>query len=173
MTSEITFKMFDRCKSFDKRNKEYKDVMLLIKKFWCELARIDQFKLLQVTENFEKDYYKFIKMLFKVNYGLLTVAYKDNIPIGFALGYVWNKPCDLVSLQKETIRAELYDLFVDEPYRNQDVGSTLARITERYYKNLGCTHFVVGLLESNYGAYRLYKRLGFKDNVLELMKELK
>lgn len=169
MTSEIKIKKFTK---FDKRYKDYNDILFLIKGFWDELKELDKFKLMQVTEEFDKDYDKFIKLLMKKNYGLLVVAYKDKIPIGFALGYVWNKPNDLVSLQKETIRAELFDLFVYEPYRNDGVGYTMVQTMERYYKDLGCTHFVVGLLENNRGAYRLYKRLGFKDNILELMKEL-
>ena len=172
MTSEITFKKFNQLKTFDKRNKEYKDVIGMLKMFWRELEAIEPFKLFQITEDFEKDYYEFIKMLLKINYGMLIVAYKDDIPVGFALGYVWNRPINLVSLQRETIRAELYDLFVVPLYRSQGIGSKMVQIMEDYYKKIGCSHFIVGLLESNCGAYKLYKRLGFKDNVLELMKEL-
>ncbi len=159
--------------NFERNNKYYNELIYLLKDFWDTLSKIDKFKILQVTDEFEVDYYQFIKMLMEYNNGVLVLALDNNNPIGFALGYIWNKPQNLVSLQKDTIRAELYDLYVKEDYRNKGIGTTLIRWFENYYKDFGCSHFVIAVLSSNKNAHKLYKTAGYKDNVIEMMKEIK
>ena len=157
--------------NLDYKDKYYDQVINLLKDFWHTISKIDNFKLMQVTDKFEDEYYEYIKSLFTYDNGVLILALDNNNPIGFALGYIWNKPIMLTDLEKPTQRAELYDLYVKQDYRNKGIGTTLIRWLERYYKDLGCDYLVVGLLSNN-KAYNLYKRVGFKDHIIEMMKEI-
>ena len=165
----IYYKRFNR---FDKRNREYKQFVNLLKDFWYSLCKIDEFHLMQVTDTFENEYYEYMKLIMKKNYGTLVLAYDNGTPIGFALSYVWGVPNYLQTIEKKTTRAELYDLFVEESYRRRGIGKDMIDFVSDYYKSLGCTHLVIGLLANNINAYNLYKKVGFKDHNLELMKEL-
>ncbi|MEM7799135.1 MAG: GNAT family N-acetyltransferase [Chloroflexota bacterium] len=66
-------------------------------------------------------------------------------------------------LFKTPAYAEIADLFVVPPYRNQGIGRSLIRYLEEIAHQAGWRPIELTVLEDNRDALRLYKRLGFVE----------
>ncbi len=64
------------------------------------------------------------------------------------------------------------DLFVREPHRGQGIGRSLIAEAERRAIERGMPRIVLGVVHGNHAAERSYRRQGFRDYVLEMVKDL-
>jgi ribosomal protein S18 acetylase RimI-like enzyme len=64
------------------------------------------------------------------------------------------------------------ELVVSAAYRGQGIGSNLVRSMEDFARARGFRRAGIGVLVGNDRVHALYKRLGFRDYAIELMKEL-
>lgn len=64
------------------------------------------------------------------------------------------------------------DLFVREPHRGQGIGRSLIAEAERRAIERGMPRIVLGVVHGNHPAERSYRRQGFRDYVLEMVKDL-
>lgn len=158
--------------TFNKKDKYYSQIIDLAKEFWKHLQKIEPVKTIQITFNFEKEYRNYVKMLMRYNCGSIVIALIDDKVVGFALSYVWGKPKYMPSIIENTQTVELDELYVNSKYRNQSIGTLLINEVIKTYRDIKCTHMVIGLFSSNKRAYKLYKKYGFKDNIIELKREL-
>ena len=85
-------------------------------------------------------------------------------------------------LSVEVYRKDSYvyldDLSVTEKYRGKGVGTKLISLAEDYAKGLGVPAIVFHVEKTNERAYRLYRKLGYRDhenqgNRILMVKELK
>jgi ribosomal protein S18 acetylase RimI-like enzyme len=98
--------------------------------------------------------------------GIILVAVDGSNACGFAAGYTEE---DLANQNSFFLIAELV---VSAPYRGQGIGSNLVRAMENYARAKGFKRAGIGVLVGDDRVYDLYKRLGFRDYAIELMKEL-
>ena len=61
----------------------------------------------------------------------------------------------------------LEDVFVEEEYRKQKIGSVLVEKAIEQAKILGCYKLIGTSRDGNAGAHRFYERLGFKKHGFE------
>ena len=66
--------------------------------------------------------------------------------------------------------AELCNMCVDKSFRKSGIGTKLFEAFEKYYKKLGITHFIVTASFKNESAKRFYKKIGFEEANLTLIK---
>jgi GNAT superfamily N-acetyltransferase len=64
------------------------------------------------------------------------------------------------------------DLFVREPHRGQGIGRSLIAEAERRAIERGMPRIMLGVVHGNHAAERSYRRQGFQDYALELIKTL-
>ena len=64
------------------------------------------------------------------------------------------------------------DLFVREPHRGQGIGRALIAEAERRAIERGMPRIMLGVVHGNTAAERSYRRQGFQDYALELVKPL-
>jgi ribosomal protein S18 acetylase RimI-like enzyme len=98
--------------------------------------------------------------------GIILVAVDGNTVCGFAAGYAEE---DLANLHPFFLIAELV---VSATYRGQGIGSDLVRSMENVARARGFRRAGIGVLVGNDRVHTLYKRLGFRDYAVELIKEL-
>ena len=61
----------------------------------------------------------------------------------------------------------LDDFSVTEEYRNKGIGTKLIHVAEKYAEKIGIVKIVLHVEKANEGAYRLYLRLGYSEDVDE------
>ncbi len=98
--------------------------------------------------------------------GIILVAVNGGTVCGFAAGYAEE---DLANQHHFFLIAELV---VSAAYRGQGIGSNLIRSMENFARAKGFKRLGIGVLVGNDRVHELYKRLGFRDYAIELMKEL-
>ena len=59
---------------------------------------------------------------------------------------------------------------VDLKYRNQGIGKALYEAFEKYYKEIGISHFIVTSSYKNESAQNFYKKMGFEEANLTFVK---
>ncbi len=64
------------------------------------------------------------------------------------------------------------DLVVLEKYRGLGLGTKLLEYVEDYAKQQGAKFIKIGALEKNHGALDLYRKMGFADYLVVLLKTL-
>ena len=64
------------------------------------------------------------------------------------------------------------DLFVREPHRGRGIGRALIAEAERLARARGMKRILLGVVHGNAAAERSYRRQGFRDYALELVKDL-
>lgn len=156
--------------------KEYKDDKDIVIKFLEELQdhviQIDPLKrFVRFPKYGEKYANELIEKVSKQN-GKIFLAMKKNIPLGMVIGYIDElTERDLLECVSSKI-GTIEQLYVSPLSRGQNIGSMLIKEIEEYFKSQSCDVVYVGTLEPNKGARAFYKKSGYKDRVIEMMKKI-
>ncbi|MBI2051564.1 GNAT family N-acetyltransferase [Candidatus Roizmanbacteria bacterium] len=98
---------------------------------------------------------------------IVYVAEKDNNLIGYIVGEVKDKPHKVYDKE-----GYVQDWFVQEEYREQNIGKLLFDILIKEFKRLNCTHIALDSFVENKRAIDIYHKMGFKNRLLVLRKEM-
>lgn len=108
----------------------------------------------------------------KKNDGAVFVAEYEGKRVGCVAGII------KVSSKEDLLDAfpfkdgRIIELFVDPTYRQKNIGFLLVERMENYFRNKGCSVSELGCLAGNTGAYKLYKKHGYIDGNIEMIKKL-
>jgi ribosomal protein S18 acetylase RimI-like enzyme len=118
------------------------------------------------TEEFVTTYLSRLLAQVGEQQGVIFVAVEDSTVCGLAAGYV----------EEEAANQNAYfyiaEFVVAEAYRGRGIGSGLIRQIESFARRRGFKRLGIGVLAGSDRVHELYKRLGFRDYAVELMKEL-
>jgi ribosomal protein S18 acetylase RimI-like enzyme len=87
---------------------------------------------------------------------------------GEKVGYVWYG----IREEEEDRFVALYDLVIFEPYRRLGHGSGALQAMERQVREKGMERVVLHVFGHNEGARALYKKMGYVERNVTMMKEL-
>jgi len=120
----------------------------------------------EATEEFATWYLSHIFDNVATQQGVVFVAAQGDMICGFTAGYV----------QEELERREQFfyisELVVTSASRGQGIGSNLIRAMENFARSKGLKSIRIGVLAASLQVHALYKKLGFQDYAIELMKSL-
>ncbi|HVX93034.1 MAG TPA: GNAT family N-acetyltransferase [Candidatus Dojkabacteria bacterium] len=125
----------------------------------------------------EKQYYKERETSDqKINYLLKEATSKTDQSILF-LGLINNNVIGYTAGFREENENKLpcyyiNDLFITKPYRKKGYGTHLLKHISSYAKEKGYKYLGIGVLHNNTKALELYKKIGFKNYGIELMKKI-
>lgn len=117
---------------------------------------------LNMDWTFGKDGTKFFTS--RIKNGFAAVAETDGKTIGYIVG---GKAKDY-SYRIINNTAELDNMFVLEPYRNQKIGTMLVEAFLNWCKEKEYGHIKVSAVAQNEAAIRFYRKFGFNDYTLTL-----
>jgi GNAT superfamily N-acetyltransferase len=98
--------------------------------------------------------------------GIMLVAVEDERVVGYIAGAAQH------NMQEASAYFYVMDVSVAETMRGQGIGTDLMRAMEDFARQHGHTRLMIGVLASNVRVHQLYRRLGFRDYVVELVKDL-
>lgn len=100
------------------------------------------------------------------NSGILYMAFLEEKAVGYISCAVGR------DIENAENYVQIGDIYVEEKLRGQGIGTMLLKRAEEYTKSGGYTTIVIGVLAHNRKTYDFYKRYGFKDYSIELVKEI-
>lgn len=107
------------------------------------------------------------------NEGKILLAEVDGKTIGYEIVAVWKQP-KLNELENGKHKTgEILDLYVDEKYRGLGIGKKLLQEAEDYFRKSGCDSMWLQVFEPNKNAHEVYKKYGFIDREIGMLKQLK
>lgn len=96
------------------------------------------------------------------------MAFTDSEPSGFI---EFSSEDEIENTYKKYLR--INSVFVDPKFRHQGIATLLLNIAEMRAKELGFVYLGLGVLSKNNPALGLYKKFGFGEYGIELMKSIK
>lgn len=147
------------------QNKYRKDLMNLFAKLqayektiWSERSGPTEEYMNRAAENILKDV--------KEKQGKIFISYDESNPIGYIAGYVGK------DIENDADYFHVDALFVDERFRGKGIGTNLLKKIEEHAKSIGQTKIGLGVLAGNIRSHNYYKKIGFKDYDILLLKDL-
>lgn len=88
---------------------------------------------------------------------LAFIAKKENKIIGFAYGYLQNRPDGKIMFY-------LYAIDIEKEYQGNGYGTNLMDFIKKHVKSLGCYKMYLSTNKSNISACKCYEKIGCKIN---------
>ena len=149
---------------------EVKDMLVGLQN---HIINIDDFKLNTITPEYREEYFKFAYNMSYNSGGKFFIAKENKIVLGFIACSITQYEDFAHISYKCPKKGVITELFVKDDARKKGVSNLLIQKTEEYLKSIGCKYVELDVFASNTNAYKLYKKHGFYDRVIIMLKELK
>ena len=137
-----------------------------------DIALFNRLRKTKPSSKYSSYYLQKILNLVKKNLGIIIVSEFKKKLIGYCIGYI-KEYSEKEKLEFKTIkRGFVSDLYVNKTYRNQGVGTQLIKNIEKYFKLKDCKYYEINVVLANKIAHSLYKKLGFSDHNLNMVKTI-
>jgi len=149
---------------------EVKDMLVALQN---HIVNIDNLKLNTITPDYREEYFKFAYNMSYNSGGKFFIAIENSQVLGFIACSVTQYEDFAKISYKCPKKGVLTELFVKDIARKKGVAQALIEKAEEYLKSINCEYFELDVFATNINAYNLYKKQGFKDRVVIMLKELK
>lgn len=156
-------------KKYSPKDKE--TLFVLIEELQDYLVQIDPLKRLRRLPGYNKKYIENLLQKIKKQKGAIFLAKDENIPLGFIAGVVEKQDKDELLGCVPSRPGRILELIVSDKYRGKNVGSLLMERVEEYFHDEGCTVLLVEVFEPNNLAHNFYKKLGYTDRSIDMIKK--
>lgn len=106
------------------------------------------------------------------NNGVIYVVESERKIVGFIAGIILKQTEEELLECTPTKAGKITELFIEEQFRGQKIGKTLMEKIEQYFKQNGCDVSRVQVFAPNIGAHDFYRKLGYQDREVEMVKIL-
>ncbi len=161
---EVTFREYS--------DKDKQQLLELSKKLGAFGKSIDPMKRIQNAPGFaEIDVDETLENVKKYQ-GKILLAEDNGKVIGFIIGVIWEQSEKNKLEIGPHILGEVVDLFLEDVYRGQGIGSKMLIMMEDYFKSKGCDSMWVGTFAPNTNARKVYEKFGFVDRSIGMLKTI-
>lgn len=112
-----------------------------------------------------------LKEVSKHNGKVIIAEFEQKI-IGFIGFSIKQQENEKLLFHRSHLHGNIHDLYIDEKYRNQKIGTELLTFAENYFKENGCEFSRLTVFATNTRAHEFYKRNDYKDRNIDLIKKL-
>lgn len=149
---------------------EVKDMLVDLQN---HIVNIDDLKLNTITPEYREEYFKFAINMSYNSGGKFFISKENDLVLGFVACSVIQYE-DFANISyKCPKKGVITELYVKDIARKKGVGKALVKKAEEYLKSINCEYVELDVFASNINAYNLYKKQGFKERVIVMLKELK
>ena len=152
----------------EKYENNVKDLLVELQEY---IASIDREGYNILTDEFRDSY--FAKTMAEVGKceGKMFLAIDSNKVKGVIIGLINNDDEETYDF-KAPKRGRVTELVVNKDCRGKGIGKSLMQEIEDYFRSVGCKGILIDVFAYNENAYKLYKRLGYFDRSIEMMKKI-
>ncbi|MBE5746428.1 MAG: GNAT family N-acetyltransferase [Clostridiales bacterium] len=149
---------------------EIKDMLVGLQN---HIAKIDDFKLNIMTNEYREEYFKFAYKMNIESGGKFFIAKENDEVLGFIACSITEYEDIAKVSYKCPKKGVITELFVKETARRKGVANALILKAEEYLKSINCEFVELDVFANNKNAYKLYKRNNFNERVISMLKKLK
>lgn len=136
-------------------------------------AALDPIKHVVRKDGFGEPYTAWILETVANEDGIIYVVEDNDAVVGFiACGIKHNEKQELLARSNNKPYGHTYELYVADAYRSQGVGAQLMEKVESYFREKGCELASVYAIASNTRAWDFYKKNGYFDRYINLIKKI-
>lgn len=138
------------------------------------IAKMDKHKRLRFKKDFDTQTYALQTLkLMKKQKGIIYIAKEKGDFAGYIFGIIVSFS-GIENLEQYPIKdGRIAELFVNPEYRGKKVGFLLMEKMEHYFKTHGCNSVRLECFMPNKKAHKFYKKLGYEDRTMSMLKTLK
>ncbi|HLD11718.1 MAG TPA: GNAT family N-acetyltransferase [Patescibacteria group bacterium] len=156
-----------------KYKKEDRKVLATCLTKLCDhLVPLDPYKRARRLPQFEKEYTDNLLKKVKKQRGAIFVAENGKGVIGCIAGIIEKQRKEELLEYPRIKKARVLELFVENEYRGEGIGSKLMKTIEKYFKKKGCFSCRVEVFVPNRNAHRFYKKSGYQNSDIDMIKRL-
>ena len=144
----------------------------LMDKLQDYLIPLDPLHRLARDEDYGKNYTKLLIDKITKNNGVIYLAETENKSVGLAAGIIEDASVEDAWGSIPSRSGRIIELIVDEKQRGQNIGKKLMMETEKFLTENNCDVIRVEVFEPNKSAYEFYKKLGYNDRIIDLIKKV-
>lgn len=134
------------------------------------LVQIDPLKRLRRLPLYGQKYIADLLKKIKENNGAIFIARIESVPVGFIAGTIKIQDEENLLECIPTKAGRVQELIVSEKHRGKKIGSQLMQKIEEYFQQQNCTIVRVEVFEPNESAHNFYKKLEYRDRVIDMIK---
>lgn len=154
------------------KNSDKKALVKCLEDLVDYIIPLDPLKRCRRLPEFGKQYTDALLKKIEKQNGVIYIAEVNNKIVGCIVGIVQKQTEEELLECIPTRRGRILDLFVDQRLRKKRIGSMLMKKIEDYFGKKGCDIARVEAFLPNKAAHQFYKKLGFHDRDIDMMKEL-
>lgn len=153
-----------------KNNK--KMLILLIEELQDYLIQIDPLKRLRRLPEYGEAYVDNLLKKIEKNEGVIYIAEFEKNIVGMIAGIIEKEIVgdELGNILSKTAR--VLELIVSEEFRGKKIGSLLMEELEKHFQQNKCDLVRVEVFEPNKNTHSFYKKCGYTDRVIDMVKSL-
>jgi ribosomal protein S18 acetylase RimI-like enzyme len=149
----------------------------LIKEFYSQNqdfhVSIDPFNLRKNSKEYVEQEMNELEEKIKENHAFVIIAKDNKTSIGFGVCYIQKQKKEDLFKMKNVKIGKISKLFVKEKWRGQGIGKRLIEEMEKYLINKRCNYIMINVFAPNENAYSIYKRHGYQEMFIDLIKKIK
>ena len=104
--------------------------------------------------------------------GKIYVAEDGSKAIGFVAGFTMKQSKENLLSVVPSKLGVISDLYIDNDYRGQHIGTKLMQKMEEHLKQTGCDALWIDIVAFNTHAHHFYNKLGYADREIGLIKKI-
>lgn len=136
------------------------------------LATIDPLKRIKTIPDFDAEAYINHLLEQMKGKGVILIANDGNTVVGFIAGTIPGEDSEDALDHYPAKEGKIVELVVSQIHRGQGTGKLLMEKIEEYFRDNGCEYIRVGCFAQNTGTHAFYKKCGYGDRYIEMLKEL-
>jgi len=151
---------------------DYSTLVRFIEELQDYIVATDPLKRLRRLPAYGKSYTNNLLKEIKRSKGVIYLAEDNGKLVGVVAGEIKKQTKENILECIPTKQGCIKELYVSNDYRSQGLGKVLMDKIEDYFKKNKCTVITLAVLSTN-PAYEFYKRMGYKDRSIDVIKVLK
>lgn len=148
---------------------EFRNIIFTLAK---HIEKLDSLKRNLIKDDYKTLYVDNLLKEVEANRGKIFLYIEDGQLLGAVVGIVEKK-----SAEEKTYylgnKGEILEIYVDENKRGKHIGSLLIEKMQEHFLNNGCDEVRLTVFASNTDAIDFYKKMGFSNRNIIMLKELK
>jgi len=155
------------------KKRDYEQVKELFVDLVCKMAEYRPLRRKEPLPEYKDWYFQKALSSVKRGTGQIGIAEGEGVIVGCIYGCVEDQTKDELLEYKKITLGHIHDVYIKDEYRGQGIGKKLFRFIEDFLKSKACDYIQLAVPAKNIRPQKLYQELGYEDDRVEMLKNIR